>query len=432
MSTEMIGLLGTAILLVLIFSKIWIGVAFVIVGFFGYAYLDGWTNAFSMVGSEPFLQGSSYTLTAIPLFILMGIVIFNTGIGEDLYNAARAWLGRLRGGLAIASVAASGAFAAMCGSSLATSVTLGKMAYPEMVRNNYDKSLAAGCIAAGGTVGILIPPSIGFIMFGLITETSIGRLFIAGIIPGITEVLFYIITITIMCNLNPRLGPVLEQRFSLKEKFASLKYCWPMVAIFFIVIGGIYAGMFTATEAGAIGAFGAIVISLVQRRLTTKNFFASLTETAQSAAMIIFLLSGSFVYLRFLTISRLPIVLSNYVAGLSIPPFMIILVICLFYIFTGCLMDVTANMILTLPIIFPIVTAVGFNPYWFGVVMVRMMEIGSITPPMGINVFVLAKSIDAPMGTVFRGILPFVLTDFVHVAVLIALPQLSLFLLQTM
>jgi C4-dicarboxylate transporter DctM subunit len=431
MSPELVGAIGILVLMVLIFFRIWIGAAMLLVAILGYMYLDGPEVTFVMAGQNPLSTISSYTFTAVPLFILMGTIVSSTGVGADLYHTAYKWIGRLRGGLAMSTVAACAMFAAICGSSMATSATMGKVALPEMKKYNYDEKLAAGSIAAGGTMGILIPPSMGFILYGLITEVSIGHLFMAGLIPGILEAVFYIATIFILCRINPSLGPR-GASTSFKEKIVSLKNIWAMVLLFALVMGGIYMGIFTPTEAGAIGAFGAIVITLVARRLTWQSFKNSITDTAQTTAMIGFLVIGAFMLVRFLAISELPFILGDMVAGLALPPIGILIAIVILYIILGCFLDIIAAIILTTPIIFPVILALGYDPIWFGVIMVRMMEIGAITPPMGLNVFVLASVTDIPIGTIFRGIVPFIISDFCHVAVLIAIPSLSLFLPNSM
>ena len=431
MSAEIVGLIGIVILLILIFARIWIGVAMAVVGILGYAYLVGWEKASLMAGMEPFSQTAYHPITAVPLFLLLGAIVSVTGISTDLYNAARKWIGHVRGGLAMATVAACGGFAAVCGDSIATAVTMGKVAYPEMKRYNYDAKLAAGCIAAGGTIGILIPPSLGFILYGILTEQSIGQLFIAGIIPGILEVIFYMATIFIICRFNPSLGPP-GPRVALKEKIIGLKEVWPMLVIFLFIIISLYKGICTPTEAGAIGSFGAIVVTFILRRLKWNNFHSAVTETAGNTTMIIFLIIGAYILTRFLTVSQLPVTLGKYIAGLEVSRAMILAAIVGFYIILGCFLDVLPAIILTVPIIYPIVVALGYDPIWWGVVMVRVMEVGMISPPIGINVFVLARTTETPIGTIYRGVLPFVLSDVLHIALLIAVPELSLYLVKLM
>jgi C4-dicarboxylate transporter DctM subunit len=432
MSGELVGIIGIAILLVLMFVKVRLGTAMILVGFLGYAYLSGLDTGLLMIGMEPYVQTAYYPITAIPLFILMGTVVAVSGISQDLYDAARKWMGQIRGGLAIATVGACGLFAAICGDSIATAVTMGKVAYPEMKRIGYDDRLASACVVAGGTIGILIPPSLGFILYGILTEESVGKLFIAGIIPGILEVVFYITTIYSLCRLNPKLAPPIGGRINFREKVVGLKVVWPMIVIFLLVIVGIYAGIFTPTEAGAVGAFGAIVVALVLGRFGWYELRKAATETAGSTTMILYVLIGAFVFMRFITLTDLPVAISEFVVGLQVPKLVIILGIVFVYIILGCFLDVLIVIILTVPIIYPTIVGMGYDPIWWGVIMVRVMEIGMITPPFGINLFVLTKAINLPISTAYRGVAPFVISDFFHVALLIAFPQLSLFLVNAM
>jgi C4-dicarboxylate transporter DctM subunit len=309
---------------------------------------------------------------------------------------------------------------------------MGKVAYPEMKRIGYDDRLASACVVAGGTIGILIPPSLGFILYGILTEESVGKLFIAGIIPGILEVVFYITTIYSLCRLNPKLAPPIGGRINFREKVVGLKVVWPMIVIFLLVIVGIYAGIFTPTEAGAVGAFGAIVVALVLGRFGWYELRKAATETAGSTTMILYVLIGAFVFMRFITLTDLPVAISEFVVGLQVPKLVIILGIVFVYIILGCFLDVLIVIILTVPIIYPTIVGMGYDPIWWGVIMVRVMEIGMITPPFGINLFVLTKAINLPISTAYRGVAPFVISDFFHVALLIAFPQLSLFLVNAM
>ena len=431
MSPELIGAIGIAVLVALIFMRIWVGAAMALVGFLGYGYLVGWNYALIMTGTEPYSDIAFYPITVIPLFIFMGALVSNTGVSRDLYNTAHKWVGQLRGGLAMSTVGACAAFSAICGSSEATAATMGKVALPEMRRLNYDVGLATGSVAAGGTMGILIPPSMGFILYGILCDVSIGKLFVAGVIPGALEAVFYVAAIWIICRLNPKLGPP-GPKTSLIEKIFSLKDTWAMLALFLLVMGGIYRGVFTPTEAGAIGAFGAIVICFIGRKLTWKNLRGSAVETAQTTAMIVFMIIGAFLMMRFLAVSGLPVMISELVTGLPVSGIWILIAIIMMYILLGCFLDVYSALILTVPIIFPVIVALGFNPLWFGVIMVRVMEIGLITPPFGMNVFILSSVTGVPIGTIFRGVIPFVITDFCHVALLVAIPALSLFIPMSM
>ena len=427
MSPDIVGIICVAVMLILIFLGVWVGTAMLVAGFIGFVYLEGFFRAFTILGTEAYSQIASYVFACVPLYILMGIVVSKTGIAGDLYNTANKWVGSIRGGLAIATTVACGSFAAICGSSDAAAAAMGRVAYPEMVKFGYDKRLASACIAAGGSIGILIPPSLGFIMYGLLTEQSIGRLYMAGFIPGILEVLLYGVTIYIMCSFKPSLGPA-APKSGFKEKVYSLKGTWAMLLLFLFVIGGIYTGVFTPTEAGALGAFGAIAISLISKKLTRTNFSESVRDALQITAMIVLLITGAFVFMRLLAVSRLPGMLSDFVIGLEVSTWVIVLCIIFFYIIIGTFWDIFAGMILTLPLIFPVIQMAGLDPIWFGVIIVKCMEIGLITPPFGLNVFILSSSSSIPVKTIFAGVWPFILADIVHLTILVTVPQVTLFL----
>jgi len=427
MSEGTIGLLGLCVLLLLVFLRMPIGLAMLLVGFWGFALLGGIGGALNNLDAVPYRYVADFTFAVIPLFLLMGSVAAKGGISEDLYKAAYAWVGRLRGGLAMATVWATAGFAAICGSSTATAAGIGKIAYPEMKKFNYDARLATGSIAAGGTMGVLIPPSLGFVTYAILTEQSIGKLFMAGIIPGILEAVFYVVTIWIVCRLNPELGPP-GTRVPLGAKFASLKGVWSMIVLFLLVMGGIYAGIFTPTEAAGVGASGAIVVGLLKRRLDKATFIESLADSCRSTAVIFLLIVGAMVFQRFIAISNLPFRLADLIAGLGLSRYAILSLILLFYIFAGCFMDIFSCLVLTIPIIYPTILSLGFDPIWFGVLFVRVAEIGLITPPIGMNCFVVAGTTGVPLGAVFRGIVPFFLADLAHVALLVAFPEISLFL----
>jgi C4-dicarboxylate transporter DctM subunit len=427
MSPETVGLIGIGILVVLMFFRVWVGMTMAIVGFLGFAYIVGFKHAFLVMGSVPYAAISNETVASVPLFILMGVVVSNTGVAKDLYHAAYKWLGQLRGGLAMATVVACGGFAAVSGSSPATAATMGKVALPEMQKYKYDLKLTTGSIAAGGTIGILIPPSMGFILYGILTEESIGKLFMAGIIPGILEILFYIGLIVILCRFKPSLGPA-GPKVRFMEKVTSLRYTWAMLCLFILVIGGIYGGWFTPTEAGAVGAFGAILVSTIAGKITRANFLASILEAAQTTAMIVIIIAGAFIFMRFMAVSRVPDMLATVISELPFPPLVILIFIIFLYILLGMFLDAPSAMVLTLPILFPVIISLGFDAIWYGVIMVRVIEIGLITPPFGMNVFVLAGVSDVPLGVIFRGIVPFVVADILHLALLVAFPAISLFL----
>ncbi|OGP69824.1 MAG: C4-dicarboxylate ABC transporter permease [Deltaproteobacteria bacterium RBG_13_47_9] len=423
------GFVSIGLLLVLTFSGIYLGVALGLIGFFGMTYLAGLTSGLNIMGVAPYSSVASYSYCVLPLFMLMGAFSMHSGLSEELYSAAQKILGHMRAGLAMATVAGCALFAAICGSSLATAATFGKVALPEMTKHKYDLDLATGVIAAGGTMGVLIPPSTIFVIYGILTQQSIGKLFLAGVIPGVLQAVFYIITIVILYKLKPSRG-VRGPKTSLREKGVAFKSTWVVAVLFLVVVGGIYWGFFTPSEAAAIGAFGALFISVVVRKkMNWKMCFLSLTETSGMVAALMFILVGAMIFNRFLAVTRLPFELADYVGGLPVNRYIIFLFIIIFYLIVGCLMDIFSMIILTVPIIFPVVTKLGFDPIWFGVIMVRMFEIGAITPPIGINVFVLkAVARDVPLGTIFRGIVPFLISDFFHVGMLVVFPQVATFL----
>ena len=431
MSVEIIGIIGIGVLLLLLFSGMWLGFAMAFVGFIGLILIVGFQGACKVLATLPYTTTAFYPISALPLFVLMGLIVGAAGLSTDLYDTAYKWFGRLPGGLAISTVFASGGFAAITGSSSASLVTIGSVALPEMKKYKYDPRLATGTVAAGGTIGILIPPSLGFILYAILTEESIGRLFMAGIIPGILEVVFYVGLIYFMCRMNPSLGPR-GPKTAMRDKIRSLKNTWPVLLLFALVIGGIYGGIFTPTEAGAVGAFGAMVIILFMRRLNLRGLAVGTMEALKMTGMILILVLGAFIFAHFLALSKLPFLLSEFITGMNIPRYATLVAIILLYIVLGMFLEIFSSILLTVPILFPSIIAMGFDPIWFGVIMVRVMEIGLITPPIGMNVFMLAGVTDTPLGTMFRGIVPFVIADFLHVAMLVAFPQISLFLPQTM
>ena len=427
MSAELIGILGLIVLIVLLAARMWIGLTMATVGVLGVLLLKGVDSAMGVLGTVPYKYVAFYPMSAIPLFIFMAMVISNTGIATSLFNTAYKWLGQLRGGLAMASVLASGGLAAIMGDSVAEVVTMSQVAVPEMQKRNYDTSLATGCVAAGGTLGILIPPSLGFILYGILTEKSIGLLFMAGILPGLLLTLLFILVIWVVTAINPDAAPA-GPKTTFKEKIISLKGIWHMVLLFVVIIGGIYGGIFTPTEAGGVGAFGAVTISLASGRLTWKILVDSLMEATKITAMIMLLVVGAFILMKFLAMSKLPFMLAETIGGLDLPRYVIFAGIIVLYIFLGMFLDIFAAIVLTIPVIFPLVTKMGFDPIWFGVVMVLVMEMGLITPPVGLNVFALSGVTGIPLHTVFRGVLPFVLAMVLCIILLIIFPQLALYI----
>ncbi|MFH1488412.1 MAG: TRAP transporter large permease [Pseudomonadota bacterium] len=428
MTPILIGYAGIALLIVLLFSGIHIGVAMGVIGFLGIAYVSGWGAGLMVLKTVPFTTFSNYGLSVVPLFILMGIICFYAGISKDLYESVHKWLGHLRGGLAMATVGACAAFAAVSGSSLATSATMGTVALPEMKKYKYDSALATGCVAAGGSIGILIPPSVPLIIYGILANQSIGKLFIAGFIPGVLEAVFYIITIAILCKLNPQLGPP-GPKTRFVEKVVSLKNTWGVLLLFVVVIGGIYFGVFSPTEAAGVGACGACIFALARGKLTWLNFKNSLLESVKTTSMIFIILLGAMVLGYFLAATRLPFELAEIIGGLPVHRYVILLLILVVYILLGCVMDSLAMIILTIPIFYPLIDKLGFDPIWFGIIVVRAAEIGLITPPVGMNVYIIKGiSGDVPMFTIFRGIIPFLIADLCHVTLLLVVPQVVTFL----
>jgi C4-dicarboxylate transporter DctM subunit len=427
LSDPLVGLIGFLILFVFLFLKVPVGFALALVGFGGFAVLRSVDGALGMLAVIPFRVTTNYHLAVIPLFVLMGAIVANSAIARDLFATAYKWVGRLPGGLASATVLASGGFAAVTGSALAGTTAIGKIVAPEFRRYNYDPRLSAGCVAAGGTLGSLIPPSMAFIIYGILTEQSVGRLFMAGVFPGILEVVFYLVVIYVLCRLNPSMGPA-GPGTSFKVKIASLGGVLPVLALFLLVMGGIYGGIFTPTEAGGIGAAGAIVISLAMRRLSFGSFIDSLLETVHISGMTLLIVIGAYIFGSFMAISQLPFFLANWIAGLSLPPLAVLALIIVVYLLLGCAFEIMSVLVLTIPIIFPIIKLLGIDPIWYGVIMVRMLEVGAITPPIGIGCYVTAGIMDIPAVNVFRGVFPFILADLCNIALLVAVPTISLWL----
>ena len=402
MTSTTIGIIGVIVLLILMFSRMQIAFAMGIVGFVGVCVLTNIQSGLALLDTIPYRMSSGYTLSTLPLFILMGQFAWKAGMSEELYETMRIWLGRLPGGLAMATIGGCAGFAATSGSSLATAATMATVSLPQMRKYGYNLALATGCIASGGTLGILIPPSIGFILYGIITEVSIGKLFIAGIMPGILLSLLFILTIFIITRIDPSAAPPASAT-TLRDKILSLKSIWPIVIIFVLVIGGLYGGWFTSTEAGAIGASGALSIGLIRRRISRQAFVEAILETGKVTAMIFIVIIGASILSTFFAASDIPYHLANYVAALPVPPVVILVIILLFYIILGALMDIVSGLVLTMPIVFPVMLDLGYDPVWFGVIFVLMFEIGVITPPVGINVFVIkGVAHDVPLATIFQ------------------------------
>ena len=428
MSNVIYGVIAVILLLVMIFYKIWIGAALAAIGFIGYAIIYSADKSLIMVASEAFSQIGNYSFATVILFTYMGCIIAGTGLGDDLFKTADKWMGRLRGGVAIASTVSCGIFGAVCGSSTACALTMSKIAYPEMHKMKYDDRLSAATVAAGGTIGFLIPPSIGFIMYGLITENSISKLFLAGVMPGIVQVILYILVIAVLVRKRPDWAPDNSARVvTMKEKIASLKTTWPILVLILVIVFGLYGGIFTATEAGAIGAVSALVLAAVTGKLSKKNLKSVTVDTAKTTGQVVLLLVGAYIFSRFLTITRLPERMTEIAMGIS-SPVLLISAICLLYIILGMFLDIYAITILTIPILYPISVAAGWNAIWFGVVLVKLMQIGMVTPPYGTNLFVTSSATGVPLKQLYKGSVPFLLADIVHLILIIAIPQMSLML----
>jgi C4-dicarboxylate transporter DctM subunit len=423
-----VGIMGIVVLIFLLVSRVPVGFAMLLVGFVGFGYVVSFKSALSLISLDLFAVFASYNMSVIPLFVFMGQIAFNAEMGRRLYYTAYKWLGHMPGGLAIATIGGCAGFAAICGSSPATAATMGSVALPEMRRYDYDPALATGSVAAGGTLGILIPPSIVLVVYGILTEQSIGKLLYAGVLPGILLSVLFVMTIYIWAQLNPRLGPP-GPATGIKEKLHSLSGTVEMLCLFVLVMGGLLVGIFTPTEAGGVGALGALMIALMGRKLTWQKFINSLVETTWMTAMLLVIMAGATIFGRFLAVTRIPLEMAAFAGHLPVPRVAILSVIAVFYIIGGCLMEIFALVILTIPIFFPVIEALGFDPIWFGVMVVILCEMGLITPPVGVNVFVIKGMCeDIPVGVIFKGIIPFFAAMVVCLIILVLFPQIALFL----
>jgi tripartite ATP-independent transporter DctM subunit len=422
------SLIGFAALFTLIFLRVPIGLALGFVGFVGYATIVDVGPAASLVGQTIRDSALSYTLSVIPMFVLMGNLVARSGLADDLYAAANAFIGHRRGGLAMATVIACGGFASVSGSSVATAATMSKVSFPAMRRFGYNDRLSTGAIAAGGTLGILIPPSVIMVIYGVMTETHIGKLFAAGLLPGLVGIAGYIAAVRWTVWRDPKAGPA-GPKTPWRERWRVLRGVIGVLTLFLIVMGGIYGGIFTPTEASGIGAFGAAVFAALRRRLTRSVIYEVLSETARTTAMIFFVLMGALIFAEFVSFAGMPEALVEIIHFTALPPLAVIFVIMGIYLVLGCVLDSLAMILLTVPIFYPIVVALGYDPVWFGILIVVVVEIGLITPPIGMNVFVLNAMLpDVPVTSIFRGIVPFLGADIVRLAILVTLPGISLFL----
>ena len=428
MSSYMIGLIAFACLFGLIAVRVPIAIAMGMVGLVGGWILNGPESVAFIMGSVPFESIFPYSLSVIPLFILMGVFSAHAGLSKSLYDAVHAFIGHFRGGLAMATVGACAAFGAICGSSLATAATMCRVAMPEMRRRGYDDGLASATIAAGGTLGVLIPPSVIMVIYAILTEQSIGRMFAAALIPGIIATLLYMLAVRIRTGRDPALGPA-DECAGWQVRLSMLLSVWPVLLLFGVVIGGIYAGWFSPTEAAAIGAIGAFLLALLRRQLSFGVFTQCLSETASTTGMIFLILIGTAIFNYFVETTGLPQALVGYVTGLGWNAYVILVLLVVFYVILGCFMDALSMILLTLPFVFPLVTSLGFDPIWFGVIMVSVVEVGLITPPVGMNLFVIMASTPGlKLQTISRGVVAFLLADVMRLALLILFPALSLWL----
>jgi tripartite ATP-independent transporter DctM subunit len=423
-----VGLIGIAVLVVLLFSKMPVGFVMALVGFVGFGFLVSFDASLSMAVNDLFAVFGSYSLTVIPLFILMGQLAFHAGISRRLFDVAYHFIGHRPGGLAMATIGACAGFSAICGSTNATAATMAAVTLPEMKRYGYDDGLATGVVAAGGSMGILIPPSVIFIVYGIMTEQSIGELFIAGILPGIMLTGLFSLAVILWASLRPELAPR-GPRFGFREKLASLSGLIETVLLFMLVMGGLFFGIFTPTEAGAVGAFGTLLIALLRRKIDLKGILQSLVETAKISCMILLVVAGATILGHFLAVTRIPFDVAMRVSALQLPPAAVMLLIVLVFLIGGCFIDALALIMLTVPIFFPVVTALGFDPVWFGVIIVLVTQIGVVTPPVGINVYVVSGiARDVPLQRIFKGVLPLLAALIAGTLILIPFPQIALFL----
>lgn len=428
MSELLVAAAGFAALLALIMLRLPIAVAMALVGMAGTAWLAGWPAALATLRQGPFERATSYTLVVIPLFVLMGYLAAQAGLSRSLFRAAHAWLGHWRGGLAMATVAGCAGFGAICGSSVATGATMCTVALPEMRRYRYADALSTGAIAAGGTLGILIPPSIIFVIYGIMTEQSIGKLLLSGVVPGLVETVLFLIAIAATTAWRPHLAAP-APRAPARERLAALRDVWEVAVLFVIVIGGLYGGLATPVESAAFGAAGAFLFGLLRRALTWQRLLRALEQTIQTTAMVFFIIIGADLFGYFMALSQMPMRLAGWLTGLQLAPAVVLWAIILTYIVLGALMDELAMILLTVPVFFPVITALGYDPIWFGVIIVVVVQIGLIAPPIGLNVFVIAGiARDVPLATIYRGVLPFLAMQVVLLVILTLWPQAALVL----
>ena len=423
-----VGIVGIVVLVLLFVIEFPVAFAMGFIGFLGFGYLVSFSAGLDILAIDIFENFSSYNLTVIPMFVFMGCLAFEIGMSTRLFDASHAIFGKMRGGLAIAAIMACAGFAAICGSTNATAAAMGAVSLPHMKRYHYDDSLATGSVAAAGSLGILIPPSALLIVFGIMAEESIGKLFMAGVLPGLLLALLFVITVTILCLRNPRLGPP-GTATSLKQKLTAVSAVGEVLILFCLVLGGLFTGWFSPTQAGGAGAAGVLILGLLRRKLTWKGFVKAGKDTLLITCMVMFIVTGAAIFSHFFAVTKIPFLLSDWVSQLNFPPMVIMGLIVLLHLIGGCFMDGFGLIVLTVPIMLPMIRALGFDVYWFGIIIVLIVEMGTITPPVGVNVYVI-KGVagDVPLETIFKGIFPFLLALIVAVIILMIFPQIATFL----
>ena len=428
LSPDAVALIGFVALFALMLLRVPVGMAMGLVGVCGYSYIAGSGPALKLIGQTSMRTVTDYTFGVIPMFMLMGAFVSVSGVSRELFRAANAFIGHLRGGLGVATVLACGGFAAICGSSVATAATFSSVAYPEMRRFGYPQSFSTGVIAAGGTLGAMLPPSTVLAVYAILTQQDIGKLFMAGIIPGILAMLMYVLTIFLIVRVRPDWLPRGEQQ-NWGQRLHGLKDVWAPLVLFFFVIGGLYGGFFTPTEAGGVGATGAFLLGVLRGKLDRAGILTALLSATRTAAAVFTVLIGALIFGYFLTITQVPQNLTAFVTSLGLGRYQVLALIMVMYLVLGCLMDAMAMIILTVPIIFPVIVQLGFDPIWFGIIIVMTVELGLIHPPVGMNVFVIKSVVqDVSFTTIFKGVIPFVLTDILRLIILIAFPMIALWL----
>jgi len=427
MNEVMVGLLGLAVVLVLFLTGIELGFAMALIGFLGFSYIVSFKAGLNLLAKDVFDVFSSYGFTVIPLFVLMGQVAFNAGIAKRLYNTSYKFIGHIPGGLAMATVAGATAFKAICGSSPATAATFASVAVPEMDRYNYDKKLSTGIVATVGTLGILIPPSVTLIVFGIITEQSIGKLFLAGIIPGLMVAFFFICIIYGWCKMNPALGPR-GAKSTWEERFRSLPEIVWISVIFLLVIGGLMQGFFTPTEAGSVGTFAVLLLSIVKKDINFKGYIKSVAESLRTACMVLVLIAGSTILGHFLAVTKIPMIAADWVVALPLNRYIIMIIISMIYQLGGSFIDDLAFMVLATPIFYPVAVKLGFDPLWFGMIIALTVMVGVVIPPVAINVFVVKNITKVPFNVIYAGVYPFLLSLVFCAILLFIFPQIATFL----